>query len=234
MKRATAEGEALWTGWPAVVTTDGGKRVVAPLLVRRVEAVITDSGETRLDKVLQLLEGRGGERVRVGTVHTFQGGECDIMVFSLVAAGNVPAHMFNWFDSQARLWNVAITRARSSLIIVGDRELWRQRGGIGGELLSTAEGRAPSAVEDEQLRVQLYRLLRSEDPGVELARVVHGYRTDAVLSDGTAVLLDQGVPDGGDPAVHMERMLRRRTLLAGDEGQPARRLPLWRLFDQES
>jgi len=186
------------------------------------------------DKVVQLLAGRGGERVRVGTVHTFQGGECDVMVFSLVAAGNVPGSMFNWFDGQARLWNVAITRARSSLIVVGDRELWRQRGGIGGELLATAEGREPSPVEDEQLRIQLYRLLHREDPGVELARVVHGYRTDAVLGDGTVVLLDHGVPDGGDPAVHMERMLRRRTLLAGADGQPARRLPLWRLFDQEA
>jgi len=46
--RATAEGEALWTGWPAVVTTEAGKRIVAPLLVRRVEIVTSDSGEMRL------------------------------------------------------------------------------------------------------------------------------------------------------------------------------------------
>jgi len=74
--------------------------------------------------------GDSHDRVRVGTAHKFQGGERDVVVLSLVAARNERPHVFDWADQQPELWNVAITRARSKLIIVGDEWVWAERGGI--------------------------------------------------------------------------------------------------------
>ncbi len=59
------------------------------------------------------------ERLRIGTVHTFQGGERDVMVFSLVAGEGMHPGAVEWVGGQLNLWNVAITRARGHLIVVG-------------------------------------------------------------------------------------------------------------------
>ena len=73
-------------------------------------------------------------RVRVGTVHTFQGGERDVMVFDLVAGPAMPGGSIAWLEAERNLWNVAISRARSHLIVVGNRSFWARRRGVGAEL----------------------------------------------------------------------------------------------------
>ena len=59
--------------------------------------------------------------VAVSTVHRCQGGEADIVFFDLVDPGN-------WFvnkSESAHLWNVACSRAKHRLVIVGDRQrMW--------------------------------------------------------------------------------------------------------------
>lgn len=170
-----------------------------------------------------------GDRVRVGTVHTFQGGERDVMVLTLVAGHNVLPHNFHWIDRQPQLWNVAITRARSNLIVIGDRELWRRRGGVGAELAAASGTARDEPGQDEELRTRLYRHLHRDDPAVQLRVVVNGHIADARLGDGSAVLLDPGTPSGRDPAAHLEQMLRRRRLLAGPDARAARRIPVWTL-----
>lgn len=179
------------------------------------------------------------ERIRVGTVHTFQGGECDAMVFSLVAAEGMSPGAIGWVDRQLHLWNVAITRARSHLIVVGDSELWRGRGGIGEVLWAagTREGeRTADGDEQDDLLLRLYKELKAV-PGasVQLGATVHGHRADARLEIGdqvTAVLLDRGAEEEADHARHLRLMLRRRELLAPLNGQGrAVRLPAWKLYD---
>lgn len=172
-----------------------------------------------------------GGRVRVGTVHTFQGGECDVMVLNLVAGRNVPPRCFDWIDQQPQLWNVAITRARSNLIVVGDRELWLRRGGVGAELAAASKTAPDEHGLDEALRTRFYNHLEHDDPAVQLGVVVNGHLADAQLSDGSAVLLDPGTANRRDPAVHLEQMLRRRRLLAGPDTQAARRIPAWTVYE---
>lgn len=171
--------------------------------------------------------------MRLGTVHTFQGGERDVMVLSLVAAANEAPRRFDWIDQQRELWNVAITRARSHLVVVGDEALWERRGGVGAELLRAARApeSAPGDALDEDLAGRLYGAL-SERPGasVELGVAVNGHRADAVLSvDGRdqPFVVDLGTPVETDPATHLRRMLRRRELIGDDTV----RLPAWRLID---
>ena len=56
----------------------------------------------------------------VDTVHRFQGDERDVMIFSPVVSDGAPASTLNFLRSNAHLFNVAVTRARAALIVVGD------------------------------------------------------------------------------------------------------------------
>jgi very-short-patch-repair endonuclease len=60
--------------------------------------------------------------VRVLTVHQFQGSEVDILLFSTVVAGGGDSSSDYWYIKNKQILNVAISRAKQALIIVGDRE----------------------------------------------------------------------------------------------------------------
>ncbi|MFI6345197.1 AAA domain-containing protein [Streptomyces sp. NPDC050560] len=182
------------------------------------------------------------ERLRIGTVHTFQGGERDVMVFSLVAGEGMHPGAVAWVGEQLNLWNVAITRARGHLIVVGDKALWRQRGGVGAALLEAAErdGLPQGGGDEDVLLKRLYRTLsRSEESTVTLGETVYGHPADAVVrgvggAAPQAVLLDRGVEKEGDAARHLRLMLQRRNLMSGGDGEAeAVRWPAWRLYDAD-
>ena len=65
------------------------------------------------------------KRVRIGTVHTFQGSESDVIIFDMVDSlkfekGNVYAGKIFEGEQGEQLLNVAISRARHKLIVVCD------------------------------------------------------------------------------------------------------------------
>ncbi|MFB7915265.1 AAA domain-containing protein [Streptomyces sp. NPDC056061] len=182
------------------------------------------------------------ERLRIGTVHTFQGGERDVMVLSLVAGEGIHPGAAEWVGGQLNLWNVAITRARGHLIVVGDKEFWRKRGGVGAALLEAAErdGVPPSDRDEDVLLKRLYQnLSRSEEATVALGETVHGHAADAMVrgvggAAPQAVLLDRGMDEDGDAARHLRLMLHRRNLLGSGDGEvEAARWPAWRLYDTD-
>lgn len=57
----------------------------------------------------------------VDTVHKFQGDERDVMIFSTVVSDNSSQATLGFLRSTGNLFNVAITRARAVLVIVGNR-----------------------------------------------------------------------------------------------------------------
>jgi hypothetical protein len=59
------------------------------------------------------------QRIVVGTVHTLQGAERDVVILSTVYAPRDGVPYTSFFDSQPRLVNVGVTRARRSLVVVG-------------------------------------------------------------------------------------------------------------------
>lgn len=73
---------------------------------------------------------RDDDRVRVGTVYTFQGGQRDVMVLSPVAAPDTRPRTTHWVASQANLWNVAVTQAKSQLITVSGLAFWQEQSGL--------------------------------------------------------------------------------------------------------
>ena len=77
-------------------------------------------------------------RIGVGTAHTFQGDERDVIVFSPVVAEGMRSGTARWAATTDALLNVAITRARAGLHVVGDAEACRAAGGPLGALVSHA------------------------------------------------------------------------------------------------
>ena len=66
------------------------------------------------------------DRTIVDTVHKFQGDEKDIMIYSLVVTSNSPESKIRWIDCKVpNLVNVAVTRAKRLLVIVGNRNYIR-------------------------------------------------------------------------------------------------------------
>ncbi|MFC4375479.1 AAA domain-containing protein [Nocardia halotolerans] len=188
-------------------------------------------------EMIERMLGRGFADVRVGTVHAFQGGERDIMIYSLVATPNMRKGSINWVDSQLNLWNVAITRARSNLIVVGDRNLWSQRR-LGGVLLrhvGDGTGDGLDSPPFDRLQRRLQRALGHNNARFAVSETVSGYRCDALVhtEDGrrTALVIDRGPSDPADSARHVRLMLGRREVLQDfDLGIAGVRVPGWKLF----
>lgn len=198
-------------------------------------------------------------RVRVGTVHAFQGGQCDVMVLSPVAAPNTPPSTTHWVAGQVNLWNVAITRARSQLVTVGGHAFWRSQSGLPTLLAerSLPLG-APGAAVDpahghlghgdplrRELGDRLQRYLGTALGITDLERdaLVGGQPVDLLYTVGgenVAVLIDSGPAPGQDRARHLRLEHARADLLRGlpsgglgaEEGPVRRtvRLPAWRIL----
>ena len=57
---------------------------------------------------------------RSGTAHAFQGDERDVMIFSCVLADGISPRVAKWVQTERRLINVAVSRARETLVVLGD------------------------------------------------------------------------------------------------------------------
>jgi superfamily I DNA and/or RNA helicase len=67
------------------------------------------------------------DRIIADTVYKFQGDEKDVVIYSLVVTNNSPSSKIRWIDeSVPNLVNVAVTRARNTLYVVGNKEYVRQ------------------------------------------------------------------------------------------------------------
>ncbi|WP_282077161.1 DEAD/DEAH box helicase [Epibacterium ulvae] len=64
----------------------------------------------------------------VGTVHTVQGREAAIVFFVLGAQMSSQNGARNWAGGRPNLVNVAVTRAKASLYVIGNRQLWKTAG----------------------------------------------------------------------------------------------------------
>ncbi|HWR28157.1 MAG TPA: DEAD/DEAH box helicase [Candidatus Thermoplasmatota archaeon] len=67
--------------------------------------------------------------ITIGTAHRFQGDEKDIIVFSPAVSEGIKPGTLHWIQTTSQLLNVAVTRARSLFIIIGDQEICRHTTG---------------------------------------------------------------------------------------------------------
>jgi hypothetical protein len=66
--------------------------------------------------------GLGSKNIAVGTIHTLQGAERDIVLFSPVYSADTAGSLF--FDRGVNMLNVAVSRAKESFLVFGDMRLF--------------------------------------------------------------------------------------------------------------
>lgn len=118
-RKNVMEAEAL-VGWLALNRDALEQQYDRP--IEEIAGVITPFvAQNRVIK--QELEAAGLGQVDAGTVHTFQGGERDIMLFSSVYSSRDEVTTY-FFDRGVNLLNVAVSRARDSFIVFGDMDIF--------------------------------------------------------------------------------------------------------------
>ncbi|KTT96642.1 DEAD/DEAH box helicase [Sphingomonas sanguinis] len=65
---------------------------------------------------------------RVGTIHTVQGREAETVIFVLGAPNADQTGARAWAGKEPNLLNVAVTRAKEAVYVIGNRGLWRSAG----------------------------------------------------------------------------------------------------------
>lgn len=219
---------------------------VASLLTRKrvpsVGVVTPFSAQARL--IQNLLEKRlapeaiASASLTVGTAHKFQGDERDVMVFSPVASEGLLPSTLNWLSGTPNLFNVAITRARSYLLVVGNLAYCRTLEGPLSALAQYAQERQTSqAVEragqagkiHSEPERRLYAALLEAGLAVEPKIQVRGYECDFVLTAGSAVI---NIECDGRHHVNESGRLRlqdrARDALISHKGWKVMRIPAWR------
>ena len=100
----------------------------------------------------------------VGTVHRFQGDEKDIIIFSPAISAGIKQSTLNWIHATTQLLNVAITRAKSVLIIVGDKKNCYKTGGFLKNLVEHSESKRQLNVNfDSPIEEELFGELIKEE-----------------------------------------------------------------------
>lgn len=73
------------------------------------------------EMINSMIPANYADRIEANTVHKYQGDEKDIMIYSLVVTSNSPGRKIFWIDNIVpNLVNVAVTRAKSTLYVVGN------------------------------------------------------------------------------------------------------------------
>ena len=65
---------------------------------------------------------------RIGTVHTVQGREAEAVIFVLGAPSPEQIGARRWAGSRPNILNVAVTRAKEVIYVIGDKTLWNSAG----------------------------------------------------------------------------------------------------------
>jgi very-short-patch-repair endonuclease len=142
---------------------------------------------------MQLYEALTRSRVHIDTAHGFQGDERDIIVFSLCAGPDMPAGSRSFLRETGNLFNVAVSRARAVLHVVGNRQ-WARRCGIRHiEDLASPRERSPGTPQpgpwhphESPWEEKLYLALSKADLEPRPQFPVSGRRLDlALVREGT-------------------------------------------------
>ena len=180
-----------------------------------------------------------------GTAHRFQGDERDVIIFSPVIAPGIERTTVSWMERDRNLLNVAVSRARQSLFIVGHPRMTS----LGSKTLISLREYAKqeqyrAGEEDRTFTVDRYRTDSQAEkrlldamwssgliPKAKSKVIVGGYELDFALEDGPLRL---NIEVDGDQ--HLDsRGYQRRQDLARDRilrkmGWDVMRIPAWRCF----
>lgn len=192
--------------------------------------------KAQVAKILELLRRQstdGFTEIRVGTAHTFQGGERDTIVFSTVISDGAQDGTIGWLEAERNLINVAVSRAKRHLVVFGNRaELVRRNvktllalaeaaGGVGAG--TSAASPAVTRLHAALIARGLLASLSQTDEGYLLAITVIG-----VDGDRINVEIDE-FPEG-DPRGRRQRQLATRDANVKRLGWWVLRVPGWQAY----
>ena len=228
----------------------------AEVAVRQIAAMVRHAGRSvgvvtpfsaqaaLIQRLARSDEQLGDERLAAadfccGTAHRFQGGERDTIVFSAVLTPGIPQQTAAWVEREKNLINVAVSRARQSLVVLGhpeiDAELSPTLASLRSYLrqISTDDDVTRPAIDeirtDSQAEARLLDAMRDAGFKPRGKLYVQGYELDFALQEHGLRL---NVEVDGDHHVDARGKLRRQDLardriLAGI-GWEVIRIPAWR------
>lgn len=124
-------------------------RIVSYELRRRLEF------ETDLFRRLGVSDLAGWIKDRVGTIHTFQGKEAEVVIAVLGAPMSAQNGARRWASSKPNILNVMVSRAKSGLYIIGSRAAWSTVGHtreVAARLPSYGRVSLVNATQDDPVR----------------------------------------------------------------------------------
>ncbi|HEV2782700.1 MAG TPA: AAA domain-containing protein [Actinophytocola sp.] len=188
-------------------------------------------------KIRQLVRRHGGamlDGVRIGTAHTFQGGECDTILFSTVIAPGALPGTVSWLESERNLINVAVSRARRHLVVFGNRaELGRAKAatllGLAAAATERAAHRDPTASDAVR---SLHAALVAVGLPAGLGGVDEGYPLAITMTAPGGERIDIEVDEfpGGDPRGRIQRQSAIRDDNVRRLGWRVVRVPGWQVY----
>lgn len=99
-----------------------GKTDIGIITPYRYQKYLLEQKRDHIAKELPDLAPILQKNIEIGTIHTFQGNEKEIIIFSTVIGKRASKRSITWFDENQNLVNVAITRAKYLLLVVGRKE----------------------------------------------------------------------------------------------------------------
>lgn len=176
-------------------------------------------------------------RMTIGTAHRFQGDECDVMIFSPVVAPGMRERLVHWVARTDQLLNVAITRARAALHVVGDLEGCCAAGGYLGQFADFVSQHAGASANrravDSPAEMKMVQLLDGlglwHQPGYSFER----YRFDFLVVSPLGVRYDLEVDGRGHLTADQDRADRARDDAIERAGYEVTRVDARLLFEHE-
>ena len=181
-----------------------------------------------------------------GTAHRFQGAERDTVIFSAVLAPGISGRTAAWVEQERNLVNVAVSRARRSLVVLGHPRIGTKISPTLASLrsylveTSTCEGgEQPVSAKfrtDSESEARLLRAMRNAGLSPSAKLFVQGYELDfALLEPETRLNVEVDGSHHTDARGKLRRQdLVRDRILAG-HGWQVIRIPAWRcLWDADA
>lgn len=171
--------------------------------------------------------------VRVGTAHTFQGGERDTILFSTVIAPGALPGTIGWLEGERNLINVAVSRAKRHLVVFGNRaELKRARAATLLGLAAAAAGPAHQNQVVGEATVLLHGILVVAGLPVRLGGMDEGYPLAITMTAPGGERIDIEVDEypHGDPGGRLQRQRAIRDDNMCRLGWRVLRVPGWQIY----
>ena len=112
-------------------------------LASRVAVITPFKVQARL--INQLMEERGLPKITIGTVHSLQGAECEVVIFSSVYGGRDRVGTL-FYDRTPNLLNVAVSRAKEHFVVFADIRIFGRSPGTPSEILRRMMSRSALAL----------------------------------------------------------------------------------------